>query len=120
MVSQVLEAPTITDFVADETSVTLTWTRVDHIVSYTLQYKESSSNRWITISDLTKSSRTYTVNYLMPGTSYDFRVLANGNNTSYYGSDFSEIATYRTNALSNAILDDAFESLLLDDDELFM
>ncbi|MDO5308329.1 MAG: fibronectin type III domain-containing protein [Planctomycetia bacterium] len=112
----VLDAPIINSATSTSTSVALKWSRVAHIRSYQIQYKESSANRWITISDLPTSSTTYTIANLMPDTSYDFRILVTGNNTTYYGSDYSDVFRYQTAQWSNAVLDETFEQFDFDDD----
>ena len=54
-------------------SATLGWAAVPGAMSYTVQYKLSSSSSWATVSSSTNS---VTVNGLTAATSYDFKVLA--------------------------------------------
>ncbi len=70
------------------TSAVLSWGAVSGANSYTLQWKQSASSTFTTVSGITSAS--YTLNGLTAGTSYDFQVSAVcASATSTYSSPVS-------------------------------
>ncbi len=70
------------------------WNAVFKAVSYTVDYKQTSSSNWINVpnSSSDPAYRTYTIYNLNPGTSYDWRVKGNctySSNNNYAYSQFT-------------------------------
>ena len=72
---------------------TVSWTAVDNTTSYKLEYKKSSATTWTSVST-TKVS--YALTSLDRNTSYDFRITAIGDGTTYLDSDVSSTVTKTT------------------------
>jgi len=62
------------------TSATVNWTAVSGAANYTVQYRPSSTNTYITVGTVTGTS--FTLNGLNPATKYFWRVKANCSNYS--------------------------------------
>jgi hypothetical protein len=56
-------------------SATLSWSVVANAINYTLQYKQSTSDSWISVATGINTI-SYNLNGLLPAISYDWRVLA--------------------------------------------
>ena len=66
----VCEQPNTLDVVTDRTAATLTW---DMVGNFEVSYKKTSSNNWSAEIEVLNAN-TYTVENILPETSYDFRV----------------------------------------------
>jgi hypothetical protein len=77
-------------------SATVSWTGIAGASTYNLQYKQSSSGTWTTVSGLASPSRNLTG--LTDGTSYDFQVQAV---CSTGTSAYSTAANFSTLAICN-------------------
>ena len=73
--------------------VTLNWDAVTGAVNYTVQLRQSGSTNWITYNP-TSNSRT--INGLIFGYTYEWRVLSNCNNSGTNSSAYSSIETFTT------------------------
>ncbi len=80
-----------------ESSAPLKWNAVSGAQSYTLQYKKSSSNTWITVGTITTTS--YTLTGLSPATAYIWQVRANCSSSS---SSAYTASSFTTKALPSA------------------
>ena len=79
------------------TSVPLSWTAVSNTNKYRVEYREAGSSEW-TVDDETLTGTTHTVDELLCGTEYRFRVSAYGSGTTYAAawSETSEVLTTST------------------------
>ena len=77
-------------------SATVSWTGIAGASTYNLQYKQSSSGTWTTVSGLATTSRNLTG--LTDGTAYDFQVQAV---CSTGTSAYSSVANFSTLAICN-------------------
>lgn len=75
-------------------SALLSWSPVNGATNYTLQYKLTSSNVWITL--ITISYTSITINGLTPSTTYNWRVKASC-------SDYSAATTFTTSGTGECI-----------------
>jgi len=83
-------------------SITLSWTGQDNVVSYTLQYKQSTESTWTTWTPAPGTGATSaTITGLAANTAYDFQLTATNENGS---------ATSSTNATTNVALPTAPEN----------
>ena len=73
------------------TSVTLTWSAIQGAFNYQVQYRVSTSGVWITTAATPVTNLT--LNGLLPGTAYSWRVKASC-------SDYSSIAVFNTSGSS--------------------
>jgi hypothetical protein len=87
----------ITTSLIGSTNATLNWNPVAGAVNYTIQYARTGTNTWTTE---TSSSTSTTLAGLEPGTSYNYRVQAQG-----YGaaSSFTNLASFQTQAAACGI-----------------
>ena len=78
----VIDAPTGLRVTSDtDDSVSLSWTSVDHAAMYKVEYKRSTSSRWLHATYT--SGTTATVDDLDGNADYDFRVRARGDGAPY-------------------------------------
>jgi Zn-dependent metalloprotease len=78
-------------------SATLEWTASGVSIGYNLQWKLSTAKNWTTVSNIATTS--YTLNNLVPGFSYEFRVQTQcSSNTN---SSYSDPATFTTLSAGN-------------------
>ncbi len=90
-------APSNLDAAADgENEIDLTWSRVADATRYEVEYKEDSETAWTDVQGSTQTT-SETVDGLMCGTEYDFRVRAHGDGTrrDHWGP-WSETASAQT------------------------
>ena len=80
-------------------SATLSWSNVANASSYTLEYKESSASTYTAIQNAVSP---YVIANLTPGVSYDFRVKAIGNGTSYTNSNYAAVTAATASSASAA------------------
>jgi len=73
--------------------VTLNWDAVTGAVNYTMQLRQSGSTNWITYSP---TSNSKTINGLIFGYTYEWRVLSNCNNSGTNSSAYTSIQTFTT------------------------
>ena len=71
-------------------SATLNWTTSTNALSYTIQYKPTSSSTWITTTSTTNSK---SITGLSSSTSYEFKVMSTCNGTT---SNYSSVKTFTT------------------------
>lgn len=79
--------------ITNSAKVTVSWTAVPNATSYTLEYKQSTASTWSSVSQ-TKTSRSFT--NLTRNTSYDFRVTAIGDGTTFDNSEPSSVVAKTT------------------------
>ena len=72
-------------------SVTLNWDNVTNAINYRLQVRQSGSTNWITYNP---PSNSKTINNLIYGFTYDWRVLSNCNNLGTNSSAYTSIQTF--------------------------
>ena len=92
-----LVTPTITEIAQqtfavepDTNSATVTWTAVQNASSYTLSYKTTGESTWTVVDGIPASDTSYAIDGLSGATQYDFRVVAEGDGTSYWDSNPSD------------------------------
>ena len=105
-----LETPTIT-VTPGIKSATVEWNAVENASSYWVAYKESSASEWYILDgELVSNAETsVTIDWLAGATSYDFRVVAHGDEQYFVDSEFS--------AVVSAIVKDKLESPVLQEPE---
>ncbi|MBR0224685.1 MAG: fibronectin type III domain-containing protein, partial [Thermoguttaceae bacterium] len=91
-----LGTPTITTTTATTNSTTIKWNAVTNASGYALAYKKSTDSVFTVVST---TSTSITINGLTPDTSYDVKVYAKGNGTTYTDSDYSAVKTVKTQPL---------------------
>lgn len=82
---------------ATATTMPLSWDAVTGATAYHVQYKATASGTWLDFATEPTSPST-TVTGLTASTSYDFRVLAEGNGTTTSDSDYTAPVTGSTTA----------------------
>ena len=95
IIKEKLEPPTISVVSEVVDSATVGWTAVEKASGYTLYYKKSSESNWSVKGGIPASDTSATITNLVGGATYDFKVVAKGDGTSYVDSDASDVATKR-------------------------
>ena len=90
-----LSTPTLSRSSATLNSITVTWNAIANASGYTLQYKKASESTWQTEPMIASESTSHTVSGLAGGTTYNFRMFANGSGT-YIDSELSAVVSYST------------------------
>ena len=90
-----LSTPTLSRSNATLNSITVTWNAIANASGYTLQYKKASESTWRTEPMIASESTSHTVSGLAGGTTYNFRMFANGSGT-YIDSELSAVVSYST------------------------
>ena len=82
---------------AAETNLSISWTAVSNTSKYLVEYREERASEW-TVDDDAVTGTTHTVDELLCGTEYRFRVSAYGSGTTYSAawSDPSSVLTQTT------------------------
>ena len=85
---------TLTSSAITNTSATVSWSSVPNAISYSLDYKQTSSPTWIPVTLATPTSISADITGLTQGTSYDWRVRAtcSGGSGNYVASQFTTTA----------------------------
>lgn len=74
-------------------SATINWSAAQGAVSYTVEYKASSSNTWINLSS-SYTSTSYSLSGLSPSSTYDYRVSSNcsGKTSTFNSASFTTLS----------------------------
>ena len=90
-----LSTPVISSVNPGVNKATVNWNAVDNASGYTVYWKKSSETVWpdANKASVSASSRSYPINSLVGATSYDFKVVANGDGVRYLDSLESAVVT---------------------------
>lgn len=94
----------------DNNDETVSWNAVPNAISYTLEYKQTSSSTWLPVTLATPTSISADIHGLTQGTTYDWHVLAtcSGGSGNYVVAQFTTTApctaptTFSTTAITSS------------------
>ncbi|MBR0225972.1 MAG: fibronectin type III domain-containing protein, partial [Thermoguttaceae bacterium] len=89
-----LTAPTITTTTSTDASITVKWDAVANASGYVVAYRKSTDADWTVLAPTTATSQT--ISSLAANTTYNVKVFAKGDGTTWSDSDDSAVVSVKT------------------------